>query len=287
MRTDAFSMSLPLRRDTSVVFASPHSGRAYPPAFLRQSVLDEHAIRSSEDAFVDQLFEAAPRHGAPLVAARVPRAYVDLNRGEEELDPALVEGARKAVLNPRVASGLGVVPRVVANGQAIYAGKITRAEAERRIATCWRPYHAALRGELDAAHALFGQAILIDCHSMPHEAMESVTRAGARRPEVVLGDRFGAAADAAIVERIEAAFTDAGLVVARNTPFAGAYVTQHYGRPNAGYHAVQVEIDRALYMDERRIRPSENFDRLRRDLEAVIARIAQIGRPVERSLAAE
>lgn len=287
MRTDAFDMSLPGRRDTAVVFASPHSGRAYTRAFLRQTGLDDHAIRSSEDAFVDHLFETAPRHGAPLVVAHVPRACVDLNRGEDELDPALIEGVRKGPLNPRVASGLGVIPRVVANGQAIYTGKLPRAEAERRIETCWRPYHAALREKLDEAHALFGQAILVDCHSMPHEAMESVTGAGTRRPDVVLGDRFGAAAGAEVVDRIEAAFTEAGLVVARNTPFAGAFVVRHYGRPTAGCHAVQVEIDRALYMDERRILPSDAFASFKRALDAVIARIAQIGRPAEQPLAAE
>ncbi|WP_397544022.1 N-formylglutamate amidohydrolase [Roseovarius salis] len=287
MRTEAFFTTHPLRRDTAAVFSSPHSGRDYAPAFLHRSVLDRHAIRSSEDAFVDQLFDVAPRYGAPLVAAAVPRAYVDLNRGEEELDPALVDGVRKVALNPRVASGLGVIPRVVANGKAIYRGKIPRAEAEQRIERYWRPYHAALRQELDTAHAMFGQAILIDCHSMPHEAMDSVTRAGAARPDVVLGDRFGAAAGEIIVDMIEAAFRQAGFVVARNTPFAGAYVTQTYGRPHRGYHAVQVEIDRALYMDEARIRPHRRFDAFKRRLEGVIAQIAQIGRPVDRSLAAE
>ena len=245
----AFQITHPERRTTSVVFASPHSGRDYPRSFLRQSALNEHAIRSSEDAFVDDLFESAPAHGAPLLCASVPRAYVDLNRSADELDPALIEGVRKAGHNPRVASGLGVVPRVVANGQVIYTGKISRAEADRRIETYWRPYHAALRLQLTEAQRQFGQAILIDCHSMPHEAMDSVARSGVRRPDVVLGDRFGAAAGEQIVDRIEEAFYDAGLVVTRNTPFAGAYITQHYGRPSNGHHAVQIEIDRSLYMD--------------------------------------
>jgi len=287
MQTGVLSLSLPARRDTAVVFASPHSGRAYAPSFLRQTVLDEHAIRSSEDAFVDRLFDSAPGHGAVLIAATVPRACVDLNRGEDELDPALIDGVRKTMLNPRVASGLGVIPRVVANGKAIYSGKITRTEAEHRIAGCWRPYHAALRARLDEAHALFGQAILVDCHSMPHEAMEAATRAGKNRPDVVLGDRFGASAAEAVVTEIEAAFCEAGFTVARNMPFAGAYVTQHYGRPSAGYHTVQVELDRALYMDERRIRPNAGFDRLKRALDGVIARIAAIGRPADQPLAAE
>jgi len=283
----AFQITHPERRTTSVVFASPHSGRDYPRSFLRQSALNEHAIRSSEDAFVDDLFESAPAHGAPLLCASVPRAYVDLNRSADELDPALIEGVRKAGHNPRVASGLGVVPRVVANGQVIYTGKISRAEADRRIETYWRPYHAALRLQLTEAQRQFGQAILIDCHSMPHEAMDSVARSGVRRPDVVLGDRFGAAAGEQIVDRIEEAFYDAGLVVTRNTPFAGAYITQHYGRPSNGHHAVQVEIDRSLYMDEQSIRPNSRFRTFKRLLDGVIAEIAAIGRPVEQPLAAE
>lgn len=287
MNDHAVHISRPARRDTCVVFASPHSGRDYPPSFLSRSVLGESAIRSSEDAFVDRLFESAPSHGAPLVCARVPRAFVDLNRSAEELDPAVIEGVRQSGHNPRVTSGLGVVPRVVANGQAIYRGKITRAEAEDRIERYWRPYHAALRRELDSARAAFGRAILIDCHSMPHEAMDQVARSGLGRAEVVLGDRFGAAASEEVVDRVERAFRDAGLAVARNTPFAGAFVVQHYGRPAAGCHALQIEIDRALYMDERTIRPTPDFEGFKRLIEGAIADIAAIGRPEKRPLAAE
>ena len=287
MESEAFHLSEPAQRETCVVFASPHSGRDYPPAFLAQSTLNELAIRSSEDAFVDELFDAAPLHGAPLLCASMPRAYVDLNRGEEELDPALIEGVRKSGHNPRVASGLGVVPRVVANGQAIYSGKMPRAEAERRIETCWRPYHDALHEELRRARAQFGRAILIDCHSMPHEAMDSVARTGARRPEVVLGDRFGAAAHEWLVDLVEDAFYKAGLVVTRNTPFAGAYITQHYGRPSSGCHAIQIEIDRSLYMDERKICRNGRFKPFKRLIDEVVAEIARIGRPAQRSLAAE
>ena len=287
METKVFHLFKPARRETCVVFASPHSGRNYPTSFLTQSALNEQAIRSSEDAFVDQLFDAAPLQGAPLLCATVPRAFVDLNRSEDELDPAVIEGVRKYGHNPRVASGLGVVPRVVANGQAIYSGKITRAEADRRIETCWRPYHAALRQELRAAHDVFGRSILIDCHSMPHEAMDSVARTGARRPDVVLGDRFGAAAHEWLVDLVEDAFYKAGLVVTRNTPFAGAYITQHYGRPSSGFHAIQIEIDRSLYMDEHTIQPNGRFKPFKRLIDEVVAEIARIGRPAQRSLAAE
>ncbi len=287
MSHSAYHVYRPARRDTCVVFASPHSGRDYPSSFLRQSVLDKHAIRSSEDAFVDELFRAAPDHGAPLITAGMPRSYVDVNRSEDELDPALIQGVRRSGHNPRVASGLGVVPRVVANGKAIYSGKITRLEADRRIEEYWRPYHGALKAELNEAHAMFGQAILLDCHSMPHEAMDSVAQSGMPRPDVVLGDRFGAAASELIVGMVEEALLSAGLTVTRNTPFAGAYVTQHYGRPSSGVHAIQIEIDRSLYMDERQIRPHEGFDAFRNLINGVVEDVARIGRPLEQSLAAE
>ncbi|WP_146346398.1 N-formylglutamate amidohydrolase [Phaeobacter marinintestinus] len=286
MPAAAFHLSRPLQRRTSVIFASPHSGSDYTPAFVRQSVLDRHTIRSSEDAFVDLLFEPASDFGAPFLKAGAPRAYVDLNRNADELDPALIEGARRHGHNPRVASGLGVIPRVVANGRAIYSGKLSMDEANKRIDRYWRPYHEALQQLIDESNVIFGQAILIDCHSMPHEALDGVARGSGRRPQIVLGDRFGAAADSDVVERIEAAFSAAGLVVSRNSPFAGAFITQAYGRPSRNQHAVQIEIDRSVYMDERRIRPNRNFDDFRKILRGVIADIADIGQG-EMPLAAE
>ena len=281
-----YQLTMPDRRRTGVVFASPHSGRDYPAAFLRASVLDQRTIRSSEDAFVDTLLDGVPALGAPLLAATAPRAFLDLNRAADELDPALIEGARLAAHNPRIASGLGVIPRVVAGGRAIYRGKISRDEAEARIDTFWRPYHDCLADLLETARASFGEAILLDMHSMPHEAMDSIASAGARRPEIVLGDRFGAAAAPHVMDRIEAAFERAGFRTLRNAPFAGAYITQTYGRPSRGFHAVQIEIDRALYMNEREVRPNGNFMSFRRVLHSILAEIADIGRG-ELSLAAE
>ena len=265
------------KRTSCVVFASPHSGRDYPWSFLRRTILDEKTIRSSEDAFVDQLFDMTPQYGAPLLKAGAPRAFVDLNRSMDELDPALIEGVRRQGHNPRIASGLGVIPRVVANGRVIYRGKLTMREAERRIDLYWRPYHQMLQKLLDGAHQFHGQAVLIDCHSMPHEAMDGNARGGMARPDVVLGDRFGAAASGDIVDLVEAAFSAAGFTVARNAPFAGAYVTQAYGRPSRNQHAIQVEIDRSLYMDERLIRPNADFDSVRERLRSVVAEIATIG----------
>ncbi len=284
---DAFTLQMPKRRTTSVVFASPHSGRAYPPAFLKRVLLNEQQIRSSEDAFVDRLFDTAPDHGAPLLTATAPRAYIDLNRGPDELDPALIEGVRRVSHNPRVASGLGVIPRVVANGRAIYRGKLTLTEAHRRLADGWRPYHDQLQTLLDQSQNTFGEAILIDCHSMPHEALENVGPPGASRPHIVLGDRFGASAAQGIVAEVEAAFSAAGFRVARNMPFAGAYITQHYGRPSRKQHAVQIEIDRALYMDEATLTPHDGYDDFVAQLRMAIAGAAAIGRPLTDQVAAE
>ncbi len=282
----AYILDMPATRTSCVVFASPHSGRTYPESLLKRSVLNRNMIRSSEDAYVDQLFSSVAEFGAPLLAAAMPRAYLDLNRNSDELDPALIQGARRHGHNPRVTSGLGVIPRVVANGRAIYSGKLTMDEARLRIDTYWRPYHTRLKSLLAESHQLFGQAILIDCHSMPHEAVALAGGSRRARPEIVLGDRFGAAASGVIVDQIEAAFADAGLNVARNTPFAGAYVTQTYGRPARHQHAVQIEIDRSLYMNEETIQPNGNFEALRDVLRQVTAQITSIGSD-PMSLAAE
>ncbi|MGR3622514.1 N-formylglutamate amidohydrolase [Pseudophaeobacter sp.] len=277
MTQRAFSVISPQETTSPVVFASPHSGSDYDSDFLQASILDGLQIRSSEDAFVDYLFAEAPRFGAPLLYALKPRAFLDLNRAVEELDPALIEEARPRGLNPRIASGLGVIPRVVANGQAIYRGKLSMQEAQRRIDTFWHPYHAALGGLLRQAQQRFGQSVLIDCHSMPHEAVASMPARPGALPEVVLGDRFGSAASAVVMDRVEAAFVDAGLRVVRNAPFAGAYITQTYGRPSRGQHAVQVELDRSLYMDEAAIRPNSDFQAFKALLNEVIGEIAKIG----------
>ena len=278
MSKDAYFLSRPDIQTTSVVFASPHSGRDYPWSFIRKSVLDELTIRSSEDAFVDLLIAPAVEFGAPVLTARMPRAYLDLNRAADELDPAIVDGVRKVGHNPRIASGLGVIPRVVSNGREIYSGKLNRAEADARVANYWRPYHDQLQSLLDDTKTSFGEAILVDCHSMPHEAVDAVGLKGLPRPEIVLGDRFGASADGDIVDRIEERFRDAGLRVSRNAPFAGAYITPHYGRPSKRQHALQIEIDRSLYMNEARIRPNGNFDAFQTLMGQIIAEITDIGR---------
>lgn len=280
----AYDLLEPAVPSGSVIFASPHSGRHYPPEFVGESVLSAHDLRSSEDAFVDQLVGAAPAHGAPLLCARWPRAWIDLNRAASELDPALIAGLARRPHNSRVASGLGVVPRVVAGGRAIYRGKITQEAARARIRDVWQPYHDRLRALMEDARARFGEAILIDVHSMPHEALEGVA---GRRPDVVLGDRYGAAAAPRIIDGIEAILNDLGLHCARNTPFAGAYTAQRYGHPARGWHVIQVEIDRALYMDEAAVAPHEGFAAMRARMDEAVAGIVALGRPEARPLAAE
>jgi len=272
--SETYRLHLPATRDTGVIFSSPHSGCDYPASFLAQARLDSHAIRSSEDAFMDEVFAAAPHHGAPLLAARTPRAFIDLNRAADELDPAVIDGLTRAPHNPRVASGLGVIPRVVAQGRPIYSGKLTRAQAEARIAAHWHPWHDRLRLLVENTHARFGRSLLIDCHSMPHEAIV----ARGPRPDIVLGDRFGAACGHDVMDRVEAAFRGSGLRISRNSPFAGAYITQTYGRPARQQHAVQVEIDRSLYMDEARIEKRADFDAFARVIEGVVMNLCEIGR---------
>lgn len=278
MPRQPFSLTLPEHRDTAVVFASPHSGRDYPWEFIRDSQLDEKTIRSSEDAFVDQLYDTAPDLGAPLLSAVVPRAYVDLNRSADELDPALIYGVRQTGHNPRISSGLGVIPRVVGNGREIRLGKIGMFEAKQRLDTFYHPYHEKLCELMTQAREEFSFALLIDCHSMPRDAVETTSYAYAKKPDIVLGDRFGAACAPELIEAVEAAFTDAGLQVSRNLPFAGAYVVKNYGNPQKGHHAIQVEIDRSLYMDEAKLAPSADFNNFKNVLRGVVARLTEVGR---------
>lgn len=276
----------PASRNTSVIFASPHSGRDYSWDFLRKTVLDAHTIRSSEDAFVDRLFDSAPDQGAVFLKAGAPRAFVDLNRAEDELDPALIAGVPHKGMNPRVATGLGVIPRVVANGRTIYHGKLSMDEVRRRLDVYWRPYHTTLQRLMAENHARFGEAILIDCHSMPREAVAQLSYTAAGKPDIVIGDRFGASASGDLVEQIESIFAEAGFNVARNTPFAGAYMVRRYGRPSKAQHAVQIEIDRSIYMDEKSVEPNKNFGTICAVLKEVTRKISDIGRS-EQALAAE
>lgn len=284
----AVEIKEPASATSAVVFASPHSGRVYPQEFLDAAQVDKRVLRSSEDAFVDILLAHAPAFGAPLVTSQVPRAFVDFNRAADELDPALIHGAPRAGLNPRVTSGLGVLARVVAGGRAIYRGKLPMAEAQDRIARYWEPYHQALTELLHRQHSRFGQVLLCDVHSMPRDALNGHVARGGTRPDIVIGDRWGASCRPDVLAQVESILRGAGLVVARNAPFAGAYIAQRYGQPSIGMHAVQIEIDRGLYMDEARIAPSAGFGdfcSLMRDVTASLAEIDLRQSPMD--LAAE
>jgi N-formylglutamate amidohydrolase len=266
----AFEIRRGAELTTPLVFASPHSGRIYPPSLLSASVLDAHAIRKSEDAFVDQLIEGAFERGAAGVFCRTARVYLDVNRDPWELDPAMFAEPLPAFTRTqtaRVAAGLGSIARVVGEGQEVYARKLTLAEATARIEQVHRPYHRALAGLIAEARAKFGLAVLIDWHSMPSAASRSGSRQGRAKPDVVLGDRHGASCGRGLTLTVRQALEKAGYAVALNVPYAGGFTTQTYGRPQDGVHALQVEIDRGLYLDEAKLEPSQGFGRVQRDLD--------------------
>jgi N-formylglutamate deformylase len=268
-------LARPARQTAPLVFASPHSGRDYPADFLAQARLDPVGLRRSEDCFVDDLFADAPAHGAPLLAATFPRAFCDANREPWELDPAMFQDALPPWVNsasPRVGAGLGTIARVVASGEAIYRDKLCFAEAERRVRDCWQPFHDALVALIEQTRTGFGACLLIDCHSMP--AHGCLGRLGASAIDIVLGDAHGTACAARITRRIEQLFIGLGYTVRRNDPYAGGYITRHYGRPREAVHALQIEVARRLYMDETRIERGAGFASVRRDLTSLIAAIA-------------
>lgn len=269
-----------------VIFGSPHSGRSYPDWFLAGTRLPLEALRSSEDAFVDRLIASAPSLGAVTISAQVPRAIVDLNRAPDEIDPLAVRGVPRHPLNQRTMAGLGVIPRVVSQGRAILERPIERAEAERRIDVYWRPYHQALAALIAEARARFGQAILIDTHSMPHDALSHLQGPA---PDMVLGNRHGLSAAARVSDAIAAAVEAEGWRVRRNSPFAGAHICSAYGRPCQNIHVVQLEIDRSLYMDEATITPHEGFDAFAARFRTVIGKLAALDAdgPTEAGVAAQ
>ncbi|HSK39871.1 MAG TPA: N-formylglutamate amidohydrolase [Arenibaculum sp.] len=251
--TGAYEVLRPTGQSLPLVLASPHSGTAYAPEFLAASRLDGTTLRKSEDSFVDEIFARAPDLGAPLIRALFPRAFLDVNREAFELDPDMFADPLPAYVNtrsPRVVAGLGTVARIVASGEEIYRGKLRFAEALGRIERLYHPYHSALRAMLDETRRRFGYAILLDCHSMPSAGSPAERPPGRLRVDFVLGDCYGSACGLAIVETAERYLRGLGYTVIRNTPYAGGFTTRHYGRPNAGQHALQIEINRALYMDE-------------------------------------
>jgi N-formylglutamate amidohydrolase len=284
-----FQVRAPAVQTVPFVFCSPHSGSIYPATFVAAARLDRHSLRKSEDVLVDELFSGVAALGAPLIAARFPRAYLDVNREPYELDPELF-GPLPAFANSqsmRVAGGLGTIARVVADAEEIYPpnGRPTLEAALQRIELLYTPFHAALGGLIADTRARFAVAYLVDCHSMPSTSM---ARPGTgNRPDIVLGDRFGASCDAKVTRILRDALTALGLNVQLNRPYAGGYITEHYGRPYEGVHAVQIEINRALYLDEVSLQPLPAFAQLRTGLTAAVTRMMRDLSPMPGRMAAE
>jgi N-formylglutamate amidohydrolase len=278
-----FEVAEPVRLACPLIFSSPHSGNVYPRRFLEAARLEESVLRRSEDAFVDELFAGVTALGAPLIKARFPRAYLDLNREPYELDPRMFDGRLPSFANTRslrVAGGLGTIARITGQAQEIYARRVPVEEAIGRIEKLYKPYHARLRGLLERARQTFGIAVLVDCHSMPSGAARAAQTSwpdaveGLRKPDFVVGDRFGASCAPDFVGAVEDELRRCGYTVQRNRPYAGGFITEHYGNPASDCHAMQIEVSRALYMDEGAVRKSERFSQVAADLTKVAAALA-------------
>jgi N-formylglutamate amidohydrolase len=264
----------PAVQRSPLILASPHSGSNYPAEFVAAARLDTLSLRRSEDSFVDELVGGGPEQGVPLISATFPRAFCDPNREAWELDPAMFEETLPAWVNTtsaRVGAGLGTIARVVSSGESIYRRKLRFAEAEARVRGFWEPYHTALAGLIAATRERFGLCLLVDCHSMPGHGCGG--RAGSG-PDFVLGDAHGTACAPRITRLVEITMMQLGYSVRRNDPYAGGYVTRHYGRPREHVHVLQIEIARGLYMDEMQIAKLPRFATVRRDLTTLIATLA-------------
>ncbi|MDI4654873.1 N-formylglutamate amidohydrolase [Xanthobacter autotrophicus] len=265
----AFEVLAPAGMCAPFVFNSPHSGRIYPRSFVAQTRLDFATLRRSEDTFVDELFVHAVSEGAPMMRALFPRSFLDLNREPYELDPRMFDGRLPPFANTRsirVSGGLGTIARVVGDAQEIYPRRLAVSEALERIETYYKPYHQALRRLIGRVQRQWGLAVLVDCHSMPSAS----NREDVARADFVIGDRYGTSCSEIVIEAIEAGLTARGYKVVRNKPYAGGYITEHYGNPSAGLHAVQIELNRSLYMDEAAYERHAGFERVRSDIAGLL-----------------
>jgi N-formylglutamate amidohydrolase len=265
---DAFVVLRP-RTPGRFVFASPHSGTVYPPEMGADPTLAEASLRSAEDSLVDRLIVPGVDLGATVVLGRLGRAWVDLNRDPADLDPMLIEGVSGGKVSARTAAGYGVIPRLTGDGLPLYGRRLTLDEARERIARTHTAYHQALTDGMVAARAGYGEAVLVDWHSMPSRATQGP--GGARGPDVVLGDRHGSSCPAELTRRLRRAFEALGWRVALNQPYAGGWTTQSWGRPSGGFHAIQIELNRALYFDEAARSPGPGWSRTEKGVARVIA----------------
>lgn len=262
-----FEVIAPLEQTRPFVFNSPHSGRTYPEGFLASSRLDPLTIRSSEDHYVDRLFSEVPQSGVPFLKANFPRAWLDVNREPYELDPVMFDGELPSYINRnsiRVAGGLGTIPKIVAEKKNIYSHRLPVSESLDRIEYLYRPYHETLRKLIARTHARFGYSFLIDCHSMPSTVSHGKTTL---RPDFIIGDRYGTSADKCLTQIALLLLNNMGYRAISNKPYAGGFITEHYGRPQKNLHALQIEINRGLYIDEQTLELKPAFDRLKSDLQ--------------------
>lgn len=272
----AFLAKVPVAVRNPFVFAAPHSGRHYPKGFHSLSKLDSRQLRLSEDAFVDDLFDGVTGFGGTQLVATYARSYLDLNRAVDELEPGMFSGDlgdHEIDLNNRVKAGLGVVPRIIGEGMPIYDGLIPAREAFKRLADIYTPYHDALKNLLLVRHKQFGMSMLIDCHSMP--SGPELGRKAKAQPDIVLGDCWGTSCAREVTGIAERLFLEAGFKVRRNVPYAGGYATRHYGAPAQGCHALQIEINRGLYMDEQRVEKLSHFGEVQQRMETVCREMIQ------------
>ena len=259
-----------------IIFNSPHSGSVYPHAFLNASRIDLPALRRSEDSFMDELIGDLSGRGFPVVRVKFPRSYVDVNREPYELDPRMFSGRLPSFANTRsmrVAGGLGTIPRVVGDGQEIYRERLAVDDALARIEALYKPYHRALRRLINKAHQAFGTVVVVDCHSMPSIG---VSRDEPRRPDMVIGDRYGTSCAALLSDRVEETMSRLGYSVGRNKPYAGGFITEHYGNPASGLHTIQLELNRAIYMDERRRERGPRFAQVTADFASLADALAAV-----------
>src|SRR5262245_60904561 len=271
-----FEISEPAEWRAPFLFNSPHSGSAYPDAFLDVSRIDLATLRRSEDSFMDELIGGLSERGFAVVRVHFPRSYIDVNREPYELDPRMFIGRLPSFANTRsmrVAGGLGTIPRVVGDGQEIYRERLSVDDALSRIETLYKPYHRALRRLINKVHQAFGTVVVVDCHSMPSIG---VSRDEPRRPDMVIGDRYGTSCAPLLPDVVEDTMTRLGYSVGRNKPYAGGFITEHYGNPASGLHAIQIELNRAIYMDERRREKSARFAQVAADFAALAEVLATI-----------
>jgi len=271
-----FEVVEPAEWRAPIIFNSPHSGSVYPEGFLNASRIDLPTLRRSEDSFMDELIAALSQRGFPVVRVNFPRSYVDVNREPYELDPRMFSGRLPSFANTRsmrVAGGLGTIPRVVGDGQEIYRERLPVDDALTRIETLYKPYHRALRRLINRAHQIFGAVVVVDCHSMPSIG---VSRDEPRRPDVVIGDRYGTSCAPLLPDRVEETMGRLGYSVGRNKPYAGGFITEHYGNPASGLHAIQLELNRAIYMDERRREKGPRFTQVAADFATLAEALATV-----------